>query len=183
MLVAGEGDPTAKDDADDDAADGPSMRESMSLPTGWKEITDQSYGVYYFNESTGETAYDKPGAGSDLPEGWSEANDEGGNKYYYNETSGESSYDKPGGEGEEEVVEASIREVRACKEQSDELTWRIYCELKSLLPAPSSLLTPTNTTSSQSMSLQQGWKEVTDESYGVYYFNDSTGETSYDKPS
>ena len=116
------------DDGGDDLADeGPSIRESMSLPSGWKEVTDESYGVYFFNESTGETVYEKPGSeGSEsaLPAGWSETKDEEGNIYYYHEN-GETSYEKPGAEGDE-WMEPSIRESMTLPNGWKEVTDKNY---------------------------------------------------------
>ena len=72
----------------------------------WVSHLDEGSGhVYYQNNVTGETTWDKPegfddslaATSSDIPE-WSEVMDPGsGHSYYYNNITGESSWDKPAG--------------------------------------------------------------------------------------
>jgi hypothetical protein len=87
------------------------------LPPGWVAETDEDGDVYYTNEETGETQWERPGeegAGEELEwEGWTVQYDEDGDAYYLHEESGETSWEPPegwphggGAEGEDEELES-----------------------------------------------------------------------------
>lgn len=62
----------------------------------WTELYSDEGDVYYHNESTGETTWDRP---SDFApengEDWEELSDDEGNFYYHNLKTGETSWDQP----------------------------------------------------------------------------------------
>uniref|UniRef100_A0A0E0JSS1 Polyglutamine-binding protein 1 n=1 Tax=Oryza punctata TaxID=4537 RepID=A0A0E0JSS1_ORYPU len=73
------------------------IKAAQELPPGWVEAKDPTSGAsYFYNQSTGTTQWDRPGApvntmqhqapsSSSLPENWEEALDQStGQKYYYN---------------------------------------------------------------------------------------------------
>lgn len=65
------------------------------LPPGWAAAVDARYGVpYYFNASTGQRLWEKPG--EQLPEGWAGARDPGsGVTYYYCVRTGQRTWERP----------------------------------------------------------------------------------------
>jgi hypothetical protein len=72
--------------------------EGGALPEGWTKVEDETHGIYYYNEMTGETSWEFPGTGGgngDLPAGWEEVNDPTYGVYYYDASSGVTSYEKP----------------------------------------------------------------------------------------
>jgi hypothetical protein len=95
------------------------------LPSGWEAVVDATSGeTYYFNEETGETAWDPPtitGPGevvaspsaaqppqpatSDLPDGWRLVVDDGsGEEYYVNDIDNTTCWERPTGSDPEGVV-------------------------------------------------------------------------------
>lgn len=94
----------APEAADATAAD--AGGDDENLPEGWTKVPDEDSGdAYYYNETTGETSWTKPGAEeaaaedgdpTDVPEGWTATKDEDSGAYYYtNDETGETTWDKP----------------------------------------------------------------------------------------
>uniref|UniRef100_A0A7C9E379 Polyglutamine-binding protein 1 n=1 Tax=Opuntia streptacantha TaxID=393608 RepID=A0A7C9E379_OPUST len=90
----------------DPKVDARSTQSSGNLPPGWVEAKDPNSGVlYYYNESTGKSQWERPGktnltlqspSSSTLPEHWVEALDEtSGQKYYYNIKTQVSQWERP----------------------------------------------------------------------------------------
>lgn len=140
---------------------------------GWFPVVDQQSGdIYYANERTGETSWDKPEAvlrlenaphlqnekpmwtngniqdDDDLPDGWFALTDpQTGEEYYANEETGETSWERP---------------------------------INNSNDTP--LLT-NHAASEDENSLASGWFPVVDPASGDTYFaNEQTGETSWEKP-
>ncbi|KAL7526945.1 hypothetical protein ACHAXR_003196 [Thalassiosira sp. AJA248-18] len=163
----------------------PANEQHGELPPGWEAVFDESSGDYYYaHEVTGETQWERPefsresdviaaddnntnqggppdDGGNDipadennLPPGWFAAIDEdSGDQYYCNELTGETTWDPPAIPAATENDAANNNPNQAPVGSGDD----------DLLP---------------------GWFAVTDPSSGdVYYCNDSTGETTWDRPS
>mmetsp|Transcript_8712 Transcript_8712/g.16665 ORF Transcript_8712/g.16665 Transcript_8712/m.16665 type:complete len:706 (-) Transcript_8712:344-2461(-) len=148
------------------------------LPPGWLAVLDPDSGDhYYVNESTGETTWDRPpgehrassrsfGASqpsihtsdddADLPPGWLSVDDpDTGDTYYVNKETGESTWDKPSSG------------IDGNSPSQDEYT-----------------VDQTTTTGGDGdEDLLPNWFSVVDQTSGdVYYANEVTGETSWDRP-
>ena len=74
---------------------------TQSLPKGWTRHMSQSSDPgkeYYYNESTGETRWERPPHTTDLSAKWtrhvSQSSDPG-KEYYYNESTGETRWERP----------------------------------------------------------------------------------------
>ncbi len=106
-----------------------------------------------------------------LPEGWMQGTDpSSGETYYFNESTGESSWDRPAipdnGTAEEAFNGATGSGVSYVSLQA-EGSFAENVENKSDAPTPS----------------LDGWVEVNDlSSGGIFYYNESTGETTWDRP-
>jgi hypothetical protein len=91
--------------AEEPAAEEPAAEAGGELPSGWQEVNDEQYGLYYYNYVTGDTSYEWPAVPSypepaaegeaALPEGWQEVEDETYGKYYWNSVTGDTSYEWP----------------------------------------------------------------------------------------
>lgn len=97
-----------------------------------------------------------------LPNGWQELTDDSGNLYYYNAGTGETSWTRPtsdfssaaAGANTSHDFKNSVKEEKNEEEVVNEQT-----------PLP------------------DGWTSLTDESSGrIYFYNEGTGETSWDRP-
>lgn len=84
------------------------IKSAQELPPGWVEAKDPTSGAsYFYNQSTGMTQWDRPGAplntmqhqappSSSLPENWEEALDQStGQKYYYNTNTQATQWEPP----------------------------------------------------------------------------------------
>lgn len=111
-----------------------------------------------------------------LPEGWMLGTDpSSGEIYYFNESTGESSWDRPVIPSEGDVVEAMTDaddppDPTPLTEKAGMLAEKVNRQLSDA-PTPSD------------GSLLDGWVEVNDQSsLGTYYYNESLGETTWDRP-
>lgn len=86
----------------------PGGAEEPPLPPGWEKALDATYNAeYYFNRTTRERSWERPGAPAPephhpagLPEGWIAATDPStGATYYCNAALGLTQWNSPGGEG------------------------------------------------------------------------------------
>ena len=175
---------------DDEVKDAPT-----SLPLGWEELVDESSGqTYYFNELKNITQWERPESDEtinddssmiisseqidetaeqstlsqpkeeeevdengeiDLPIGWVKLIDENsGDPYYFNEVENITQWEKP------ECKEANADGVTSTDGNADEQ--------------------PEESTTD----LPPGWTEAVDETSGdVYYYNEVTNVTQWEKPS
>ncbi len=133
----------------------------------WQEVYDEANArYYYYNNVTGDTSWDPPpgyGAETVAPvvapatsaatSPWQQLyDDSSGRHYFYNTATGDTSWEQPEG-----YVDPSTTAVESAAAVTKETV------------APGGL--------------PEGWMEVTDPSSGtVYYYNQLTGDTSWDAP-
>ena len=155
---------------------------------GWSEFTDpQSGETYYVNDSTGETswaiplvkdntiealpthefreAYDAKPESVILPEGWAAIKDtQSGETYFVNVESGETSWEPPfKSQPQKGEVDTAKQPVRSNETKRDAYLPEASSEPLAELPV--------------------GWDAVVDPASGeIYFFNEETGETSWDRP-
>jgi hypothetical protein len=117
-----------------------------------------------------------------LPQGWDEAVDESGETYYYHEVTGETTWEMP--VSEESAVVADPASVVAPSHAASVNVGNIDDPEDEVDDAdvdnPESV-----TTTNQQQELQEDdeWIEATDPTSGdTYYYNSTTGETSWTKP-
>lgn len=122
------------------------------LPPEWKALTDAEGDVYYWNERTDETSWERPkvvlskaaAAVEPLPPEWEELKDGDGDTYYVNNATGESSWERP---------RASASGSAKSKSKS-----------------------------SLADGLHPNWIVEYDDDGDAYYCNTKTGETSWSRP-
>jgi len=118
-----------------------------------------------------------------LPEAWIETKDQSSGKvYYYNQTTGESAWERPCN-----VKEADQQEVESIVEK--EATSSAAEEDSNVLDEVQPAVDPQidegkeNEQENTVDMLPEGWIELTDEGSGkVYYFNELSGVTQWDRP-
>jgi len=103
-----------------------------------------------------------PGA-PPLPVPWKEYADEQGNVYYYNEETLETSWEFP------KPKEKKDRKLKKSKSDED-------------APRKSKKLTKRSSKRSSKLILPENWTEVGDEQGNLYYYNEITGESSWEFP-
>jgi len=169
----------------------PEEKNDDALPPGWS-VGEHEGQQYYFNEETGESSWERPSAVEEpandtveqsapikkeeshdisaaadsnelLPKGWESLWDEGaGKSYYVNYETGESSWDPP-----EDVT--AVESARLATENDVASTVEDKTR-ESLLTEDDAPLPP-------------GWRKIVDEDVGqTYYFNEETGDSSWDPP-
>ena len=100
--------------------------------------------------------------GNVLPNGWQEFTDDSGNLYYYNAGTGETSWTRPTSDfsSDEAGVNKSHDSKNSAKEEENE-----------------------EEVVNEETTLPSGWTSLSDESSGrIYFYNEGTGETSWDRP-
>jgi len=173
--------PSVKKEVEDAASDNQTAKD-------WVEVQDDEGQIYYYNEKTEETSWDRPtgfeaGSATDKAteddevatkqeeetdvnsaENWIETKDDEGRTYYYNETTEETSWDRPAGfdggkENDTDIKEEPETDEAVKKEDEDE-------------ESPD-----TDVSGSDG-----DWVELQDDEGRTYYCNEKTEETTWDRP-
>ena len=147
------------------------------LPSGWSEETDPSTGmVYYFNETTNETTWERPKVESTL-EGEEDFGDEGVPEEAI--TTEEAATNEDAQEAEDQPPEETVSLLPEGGEGADVVG---SLSLSQQEPEEQPTEQP-EATVSPSTDLPMGWTEVIDPSSGqTYYYNSTTEETSWERP-
>lgn len=129
-------------------------QDNAAIPDGWIETMDQNSGkVYYYNESTGETSWEWP-VGKQAAAG----------------TEGNS----------EKVTVVGTKDVTATAMLADDANKSIKADVDHI---EKSAEEEKDSNANLPEALPEGWDEVTDPTSGnVYYFNEISGETTWDRP-
>lgn len=74
-----------------------SPNSSTGLPAGWEAFIDDNSGdPYWYNQATGATTWEHPGAFNTLPTGWEMLTDDAsGEHYWYNQATGATTWQRP----------------------------------------------------------------------------------------
>lgn len=151
------------------------------LPPGWEAVLDETSGdCYYAHESSGETTWDRPtfqqsssSVGNNIP-----ANAVEGEEEEEDETDNHDDSLPPGWFG---AVDEDSGDQYYCNEVTGETTWDF--PTGPAIPDTEPVESPVEVDGDDDDDLPQGWFEVTDPSSGdLYYCNEASGETSWDRP-
>lgn len=102
-----------------------------SLPSGWREVASENGDVYYYNDASGVSQWEKPVLVpvGPVPSGWREVMSDSGQPYYYNEASGTSQWERPAEKFQAESANLNQKE----KERNDQLAQDL-AKFKQLVP-------------------------------------------------
>ena len=149
-------------------------RTKTQLPGGWAKDKDAEGNAYYYDQETGQTAWNRPPGSvqvplepavakapvehgrtkTQLPANWAKDKDATGASYYYHEHSGETAWNRPPGSVQVPVEEAASKSVAVEQQQ--------HGRTKTQLPA--------------------NWAKDTDAAGESYYYHEHNGETSWVAP-
>ena len=187
----------------------PTTNDGSELPEGWSEQTTEDGERYYFNNSTGESSWDRPPSspGDDVaavdtsipvPETEYESAPTSDGWQAVKEAP------VPPEEGIPEDAEAETESLRALSTKQDigASPTPSVSELDGMMPAAMSQNAgdvgtkgeenddvadepepePRPATGQETLELPPGWLECTDPEGNTYYFNDLTNESSWERP-
>jgi len=66
---------------------------AAALPEGWTQEQDTDGSIFYWNNVTNETQWERPEAA--LPDGWGALKDDDGSTYYHHKDTGKTQWDRP----------------------------------------------------------------------------------------
>ncbi|KAH8072460.1 hypothetical protein JL721_3737 [Aureococcus anophagefferens] len=123
--------------------------------------TDDDGNPYWFNPMTGESTYDQPGAQA---EEWTQVYDDSGNVYWYNQATGASQYEDP-----YDQQQGAYDEGGGAMVQYDEYGQAVepYYDQAQQYAEPDP---------------NGDWAQYQDEAGNWYWYNQATGESTYDQP-
>ena len=127
----------------------------------WQQYFDDDGNPYWFNPMTGESTYDQPGAQA---EEWTQVYDDSGNVYWYNQATGASQYEDP-----YDQQQGAYDEGGGAMVQYDEYGQAVepYYDQTQQYAEPDP---------------NGDWAQYQDEAGNWYWYNQATGESTYDQP-
>ena len=127
----------------------------------WQQYFDDDGNPYWFNPMTGESTYDQPGAQA---EEWTQVYDDSGNVYWYNQATGASQYEDP-----YDQQQGAYDEGGGAMVQYDEYGQAVepYYDQAQQYAEPDP---------------NGDWAQYQDEAGNWYWYNQATGESTYDQP-
>ena len=163
----------------------------------WEEhIDDESGEVYYRNNETGESTFDRPDCIRTVPYPWDEYYDNEGLRYYHNILTDETTYERPnfdiettqdGGNGkrEEDVsgieTKSSSDEVNENSKDEDHSMWEIHHDEENIKYFyHSETLESTYDCPDALRIVELPWDDYTDDEGEKYYYNHDTNYSTYD---
>jgi len=158
----------------------------------WEELTAEDGTIYFYNNETGESTWETPdenerslvimidGAGS-LPsdiEEWEICDNEDGTTFYYNVRTGASQWDTPRtmATGSASVVSKALLMAKKAQADEDAATLAITGSLEQ-----GSFTEYTIESTSLSLPGDE-WEECVDAEGRTFFYNDRTGESTWDDP-
>ncbi|KAK7249641.1 hypothetical protein SO694_00004162 [Aureococcus anophagefferens] len=150
----------AADEAAPEAAR-PDDAQTTASQDDWQQYFDDDGNPYWFNPMTGESTYDQPGAQA---EEWTQVYDDSGNVYWYNQATGASQYEDP-----YDQQQAGYDEGGGAMVQYDEYGQAVepYYDQAQQYAEPDP---------------NGDWAQYQDEAGNWYWYNQATGESTYDQP-
>ena len=192
--------PSSNTSNDTDNTTSATAHNEASQDSSWVEATDPASGnIYYYNSETGETSWDRPSEldsekTSQSPENKASATNverdanTSGNITDEHKEEEQTKDEDPPKESSQEGTEISAVVEEKVSDSMEKETTSIVTEDKKLAgtenPENNVIVEETKVDESNSDALLDGWVETKDPSSGnIYYYNTTTNETSWDRPS
>ncbi|KAI2503862.1 TH1 protein [Fragilaria crotonensis] len=200
------------DDNDDTNNNNTKNDNGNSQDYKWTAHRDDDDAIYYYNEETGESAWDPPDEGyhdpEDLMSGGSDNNNKSNNntnnqnhwtkhtndegiEYYYNEDTGETTWDKPDDYVDDELDDnqdngTSDEHFHAGEEENNNNKKKNQplqdMDMDNNPSSPTMIEKEDGNDDEEVESSKDKWTSHKDDEGRVYFYNEITGETTWDKP-